>query len=287
VLERLNDPLVHLIRNSIDHGVELPDVREANGKSRVGTILLSAAQSGDKVVITVKDDGAGLNEEAIRAKAIEKKLIDPNSDIHGRELFNLIFAPGFSTAKVVSSISGRGVGMDVVKREIDSLRGTVDITSAPGKGTVISISLPLTLAIIDGLMVQVADSSFVVPLSFVEECVELSLDDRSKSHGRQLAYVRGEIVPYLRLRGVFGMDDSDNPIEHIVIVRVEDKRVGIVVDNVVGDYQTVIKSLGNAYKEADTVSGATIMGDGKVALIVDVVKLVQSAELEAVSNCAA
>ena len=279
VIERLNDPLVHLIRNCIDHGIETPEERECLGKPRVGTIHLSAVHSGAYVVIRIKDDGKGLDREAILAKAIEKGLISPNSEVTDKEVFSFVFAAGFSTAKEVTNVSGRGVGMDVVKRAIDALRGSVDMASEKGKGTTVTIKLPLTLAIVEGLLVVVGADNFVLPLSIVEECVELTREDTEKAHGRHIANIRGEIVPYIRLRNEFGIPGDCPDIEQIVITGVNGERVGFVVDQVVGQHQTVIKNLGTFYKDVDSVSGATILGDGTVALILDVPKVVRSVEL--------
>ncbi|GFO68981.1 chemotaxis protein CheA [Geomonas limicola] len=281
VIEKLNDPLVHLIRNSLDHGIELPDVRVAAGKPRHGTVHLAAVHSGDSVLITIKDDGAGIDKEAIRSKAIEKGIITPQAELSEKELFNLIFAPGFSTAKTVSSISGRGVGMDVVKRAIEALRGTIDITSVHGEGTRITVRIPLTLAIIESLLVLIGKDFFMLPLSLVDECVELTRQDVARSNGRHLANVREHLVPYIPLRERFLIHGETPDIEQIVITEVNGSRIGFVVDQVIGEHQTVIKSLGRAYKNVEGISGATILGDGSVALILDVPQLVQSVEAEA------
>ncbi|MBJ6723140.1 chemotaxis protein CheA [Geomesophilobacter sediminis] len=281
VIEKLNDPLVHLIRNSLDHGIELPEVRVAAGKPRHGTVHLSAVHSGDSVLLTINDDGAGLDAEAIRAKAIEKGIISPTAELSEKELFNLIFAPGFSTAKKLSSVSGRGVGMDVVKKAIEALRGAIDITSVKGKGAKITVRIPLTLAIIESLLVKIGTDYFMLPLSLVDECVELTRDDVSRSHGRNLANVREHLVPYIPLRQRFQITGEPPEIEQIVITEVDGMRVGFVVDHVIGEHQTVIKSLGRAYKNIEGISGATILGDGNVALILDIPQLVQSVESEA------
>ncbi|GFO55044.1 chemotaxis protein CheA [Geomonas sp. Red276] len=281
VIEKLNDPMVHLIRNSLDHGIELPQVREAAGKPRQGTVHLAAVHSGDSVLITITDDGAGLDKEAIRAKAIEKGVIPATAELTEKELFNLIFAPGFSTAKKISSVSGRGVGMDVVKKAIEALRGSIDITSVAGEGTTITVRIPLTLAIIESLLVKIGDDSFMIPLAMVDECVELTREDVARSHGRNLAHVRETLVPYIPLRERFQVAGNPPDIEQIVITQVNGTRVGFVVDNVIGEHQTVIKSLGRAYKNVEGISGATILGDGSVALILDVPQLVQSVEAEA------
>lgn len=270
VIERLNDPLVHIIRNSIDHGIETPDAREVAGKPRLGTVRLKAVHSGDSVLITIQDDGGGLNKEAIRAKAIERKLIAETADMSDKELFSLIFAPGFSTAKKVTGVSGRGVGMDVVKKAIEALRGTIDISSTKGQGTAITVKLPLTLAIIESLLVKIEDNSFIMPLSLVEECMELTRDDVARAHGRNLANVRGSLVPYIPLRERFMLTGDTPATQQIVVTVVDGERIGFLVDTVVGEHQTVIKSLGKAYRNVPGVSGATILGDGSVALILDI-----------------
>ena len=277
VLDQLGDPLVHLIRNSLDHGIEPADVREQRGKPRQGTIRLAAVHTGSNVVVTIQDDGKGLDTAAIRAKAVEKKLIAPDANLSEKEIFNLIFLPGFSTAKAITSVSGRGVGMDVVKRQIDALRGSVSIASEVGQGTTISLTLPLTLAIIEGLLVEIGHDQFIVPMSVVTENVELRRADRSRNNGRNLVAVRGEQVPYIHLRELFGQEEGEPEIEKIVIVRHEDQRVGLVVDRVLGSHQTVIQSLGRFYRDVEVLSGATIMGDGRVALILDLAGLVRSA----------
>lgn len=274
VIDRLDDPLVHLIRNSIDHGIESPDRRREKGKPEEGTIRLSAAHKGAYVVITIEDDGAGLDPETIRVKGVEKGIIAKDSNLTQREIFDLIFAPGFSTSENISNVSGRGVGMDVVKKTIESLRGAIEVDSRDGKGTIITLKLPLTLAIINGLLVSIDHVFYVLPLATVEECVELTREKIDQSHGSNILNVRGEIVPYVRLRDRFGINGTRPDLEHIVIADVHDKRVGFVVDNVIGGHQTVIKSLGPAFKHMKDISGATILGDGTVALILDVNALI-------------
>ena len=280
VIERLNDPLVHLIRNSIDHGVEKPGVREAAGKPRQGTVRLAACHSGANVLIRITDDGAGLDPESLRAKAIERNLISPDAELTEKETFALIFAPGFSTAKEITSVSGRGVGMDVVRRSIDALRGSIEISSEKGTGTTITLKLPLTLAIIDGLLVKVGEGHYVLPLSTVEECVELSREEVFNSNGRHITYLRGEIVPYVPLRDSFAIFGDPPDIEQIVITEVAGSKVGFVVDKVIGQYQTVIKNLGRIYRGVKEISGATILGDGTVALILDINQILNGVELE-------
>jgi two-component system chemotaxis sensor kinase CheA len=278
VIEKLNDPLVHLIRNCIDHGIELPDVRERQGKPRQGTVRLAAVHSGDSVLITITDDGAGLDREAIRNKAVEKGLISSGAELGDQEIFSQIFAPGFSTAAQVTSVSGRGVGMDVVKKAIDALRGSIGISSRRGEGTTISVKIPLTLAIIESLLVQIGRDCFVMPLSLVSECMELTHEDIAHAHGRNLVTVRESIVPYIPLRERFGISGPPPELQQLVIITLEGRQVGFVVDQVVGQHQAVIKSLGRAYRNVQGISGATIMGNGSVALILDLPMLVQGAE---------
>jgi two-component system chemotaxis sensor kinase CheA len=274
VIEKLNDPLVHLIRNSIDHGIETPDIRQASGKSKTGTVRLAAEHSGAHVLIHITDDGAGMDAEAIRRKALDKGLIAADAILTEKEIFSLIFAPGFSLAKTVTNVSGRGVGMDVVKKGIDALGGAVDISSRQGLGTTITLKLPLTLAIIDGLLVKIEESFFVIPLAAIEECVELTREDVKNAHGRDVIYIRGDMVPFIHLRNRFAIAGTPPAIEQIIINRVGDDRIGLVVDQVVGEHQTVIKNLGKFYRHIKEVSGATILGDGTVALIVDIPQLV-------------
>jgi two-component system chemotaxis sensor kinase CheA len=284
VIEQLGDPLVHIIRNSIGHGIERPDVREAAGKPRKGNIHLSALHSGAHVLIQVNDDGAGIDQNAVRAKAVEKGLIVPDAVLTEREIFSFLFAPGFTTAEKVTDVSGRGVGLDVVKKTIETLRGSIEMSSQRGKGTVIILKLPLTLAIIDGLLVTIQERFYVLPMSFVKECVELTVADKNNSHGRQIANVRGELVPYINLRNYF-LIEGEPPAneEQIVITETDGRRVGFVVDTVVGGHQTVIKNLGAFYQNVEGISGATILGDGTVALILNVPRLVRCAEREEVA----
>lgn len=281
VIDQLESPLVHLIRNSIDHGIEAPDVREAANKSRGGTLKLTASQSGGHVFIKISDDGAGLDLDRIRSAAVEKGLIPAEIQLADKDLLMMIFSPGFSTAKKVTSVSGRGVGMDVVKKSIGALRGTVEVTTKKGEGSTFVIRLPLTLAIIDGLMVAVDGTRFVMPLSMVEECVDLTHEEVASAHGKQLAKIRGELVPYIRLRERFLAKSELPAIEQIVVTNVDGDRIGLVVDAVVGQHQTVIKALGNLYEDLPDFSGATILGDGSVSLIVDVPALTHRAIADA------
>jgi two-component system, chemotaxis family, sensor kinase CheA len=280
VIEKLNDPLIHLIRNCIDHGIETPEVRERAGKSRCGWVQVSAKQSGGHVLIEIHDDGAGMDKEVIRAKAVRTGLINEKDELSDNELYALVFTAGFSTAAKVTNVSGRGVGMDVVKRAIEALRGTVSVHSEKRVGTTITLKLPLTLAIIDGLLVKVEDDYYVLPLSSVEECLELSQEDIDKAHGRHIVNVRGSIVPYISLRKKFGINTKSPKIEQIVVAGIQNNRVGFVVDQVFGQHQTVLKSLGKYYKNIEGVSGATILGDGTVALILDIAKIAEREELD-------
>lgn len=281
VIEKLGDPLVHIIRNSIDHGIEVPEQRRAAGKSEQGTVLLSAEHSGDSVIIEISDDGKGLDTETIRKKAVEKGLLSGQEELSETELHQFIFAPGFSTAGTVSKVSGRGVGMDVVKRAIDALRGVVTIESRPGKGTTIRIRLPLTLAIIDSLLVEVGRERFILPLSLVEECVELTAQDKAARNGCNMVVVRDHLIPYVPLREAFEISGRLPAIEQVVVTRYDERPVGFVVDRVIGEHQTVIKSLGKVFRDVKGLSGATILGDGSVALILDIPHLVQCAEMAA------
>jgi two-component system chemotaxis sensor kinase CheA len=278
ILDQLGEPLVHLLRNCVDHGVEPADVRVANGKPRRATIRLRAVHTGSEVVVSIQDDGRGINREAVRAKAIERGLITPETVLSDKELINLVLLPGFSTAAQVTNVSGRGVGMDVVKRQIETLRGTLTIASDEGRGTTISLGLPLTLAIIEGLVVQVGSDQFIIPMALVTENIDLDRTERARSNGRNVTAVRGELIPYIDLREEFHVDGEPPLIEKVVIVQHEGERVGMVVDHVIGTHQTVLQSLGRFLRNVKVVSGATIMGDGRVALIMDIPAVVRFAE---------
>lgn len=273
MLERLNDPLVHLLRNSIDHGIELPSVRRAAGKSARGTVHLAAEHAGSNVLIRITDDGAGLDVSALQRRAVERGLIAADAELADEEIFALIFAPGFSTAQSVSDVSGRGVGMDVVKRNIESLSGSIEVASQRDRGTTITLRVPLTLAIIDGLLVETAGVKYVLPLSAIEECVELTDADEARAHGRNILRIREEIVPYIRLREHFHIPGERPAHQRVVISGINGRRVGIVVDRVIGEQQVVIKTMSRLYRDAEAIAGASIMGDGTVALILDVPKL--------------
>jgi two-component system chemotaxis sensor kinase CheA len=274
VIERLADPLVHIIRNAVDHGLEVPEQRKQVGKPAWGTVRLSAIHSGAEVAISIVDDGAGLDAERIRAKAVSAGLLAEDAHISDQELFQYIFHPGFSTAAEVTSLSGRGVGMDVVKRTMDALRGSIDVSSRPGEGTTVTLRLPLTLAIIDGMLVRVGGGRYSIPLSAVEECVELPSTAEVESKGRNFLNIRGSLVPFLRMRELFNVEAPKELHQKVVVVSAGEFRVGLVVDQIIGNSQTVIKSLSRFHADVETFSGATILGDGTVALILDVGHLV-------------
>ncbi len=278
ILDALGEPLVHLLRNSIDHGIESVSERLARGKSRQGKIRLTASHRGSDVVVAIEDDGKGMDRAAIRAKAVSRQLIAPDAALSDKEILNLILLPGFSTAQTVTSLSGRGVGMDVVKRHIDALRGSLSVASEQGQGSCITLTLPLTLAIIEGLLVEVAESQYIIPMAVVTENVELPRKDRARSNGRNLVAVRGELIPYIDLREAFGIGGSGPAISKIVLVQYEDQRIGLVVDRVMGTHQTVIQALGQFFRNIEVVSGSTVMGDGRVALILDVAGVVRLAD---------
>jgi len=282
VIEQLGDPLLHLIRNSMDHGIEPPEVRTGRGKDATAHLHLAARHAGASVLIEVSDDGAGIDREAVRERAIEKGLIAPDARLTDSETFALIFQPGFSTAKKLSDVSGRGVGMDVVRRRIEGLRGTIEVASQSGKGTTVTLRLPLTLAIIDGLLVRVGDACYVLPLANTLECLELTSQNIDQANGKHVVVVRDEIVPYLRLREYFNAVGQRPEREQIMVVETESGRFGFAVDEVLGDCQTVIKSLSRFCRNVRVVSGATILGNGSVALILDPERLAQ----ESIRNAA-
>ena len=272
MVEKLNDPLLHIVRNAMDHGIEPIEQRLAAGKPEQGVLALNAYHQSGSVVIEISDDGRGLNTERILRKAIERGLVEPEAQLAERDIYNLIFAPGFSTAEKVTDLSGRGVGMDVVRQNIEQLRGTVDIQSTPGKGSTFRIQLPLTLAIIDGFQVAVGDADFVLPLDLVVECLEFH-----EQNGNDVFSLRGQPLPYLRLAERFDISRKPGARECLVVVQCGDQRAGIVVDRFVGEIQAVIKPLGNLLSGMRGFSGSTILGDGSVALLLDIPALVSSA----------
>jgi two-component system, chemotaxis family, sensor kinase CheA len=278
VIEKMNDPLVHILRNSIDHGVETADVRQAQGKPSRGVITLSARQSAGKVHIIIEDDGGGINPDKIFAKAVECGLARIDNRPSNKEILQFIFHPGFSTAEKVTSVSGRGVGMDVVRRSLESLKGNVEVDSVVGRGTTITIGLPLTLAIIEGLLVLVGREYYVVPLSEVIECLETSRKPQDAHRLTLTIDVRGRLLPCLVMRNWFHLDTPAPEIEQVVVVQAGTRKIGLIVDSIVGQLQTVIKGLGRVFTGLKGVSGATIMGNGSLALILDTPSLIQELE---------
>jgi len=279
VVENIGDPLTHLVRNSMDHGIEAADVRLARGKPVKGTLKLNAYHDAGSIVIEVSDDGGGLNKEKILNKAIERGLVSEGANLSDKEIYNLIFEPGFSTADTISNLSGRGVGMDVVRRNIQALRGSIDLDSIEGQGSTIRIRLPLTLAIIDGFMVGVGNAAYVIPLDMVVECVELRAWASDEGDGQYLN-LRGEVLPYRRLRDHFDTECETVQRENVVVVRYGEHKAGLVVDKLMGEFQTVIKPLGRLFKSEKSIGGFTILGSGEVALIVDVPGLMGQIEHE-------
>ncbi len=273
VLERLTDPLMHIIRNSLDHGIESPDEREAKGKPRKGTVVLSASHSGAFVYISIVDDGKGIDRQKVLDKAISKELITQAeaAELSDQDIFGLIFSPGLSTAAQITDISGRGVGMDVVRREIIALGGSITVDSTTDVGTRMVLKIPLTLAIIEGLMTKLGGANYIFPLSAVEECLMYKLTDTESETG--FFNWRGDLVPYVNLRRYFNIKGERPEKEQMIVISDRDSFIGFVVDRVVGNLQTLIKSLGKIYRHAQGVSGATILGNGGVALILDVLKL--------------
>ena len=276
MVERIGDPLMHLVRNSLDHGIEPSQVRLAVGKPACGTLHLHAYHNSGYIVIEISDDGGGINQQKVMARARERGLIEPEAVLTVRETLNLIFEPGFSTADKVTGLSGRGVGMDVVKRNIESLRGSVELSSEEGKGTLVRIQLPLTLAMIDGFLVTVGGSTYVIPLETVLECVKYSEVDRQAVGAKNYLNLRGAVLPFVRLRDLFGHHEGSlGRHQYIVVVHAFGERVGLVVDELLGEFQTVIKPLGKLFHHARGVSGSTVLGTGEVALILDIPSLIR------------
>ncbi|WP_339451805.1 chemotaxis protein CheA [Pseudomonas sp. JAI120] len=282
VVEKIGDPLMHLLRNAMDHGIESADARRAAGKSAKGHLSLNAYHDSGSIVIEIADDGAGLNRERILQKAQERGLVASGAVLTDQEIYNLIFEAGFSTAEAVTNLSGRGVGMDVVKRNITLLRGTVDLDSRPGQGTVVRIRLPLTLAIINGFLVGIDHSTYVIPLDMVQECIELDEHQRQSSRDTGYLDLRGEVLPLVHLRDHFSHEGPVARRQNVVVVRYAEHKAGLVVDDLLGEFQTVIKPLGKLFGALRGISGSTILGSGAVALILDVPALLnQIVQLEA------
>ena len=279
MVEKLSDPLMHLVRNALDHGIEVPSERLLHGKAPRGKLQLNAYHETGSIVVEVADDGAGLDRDRILARGLETGLVQPDHSLSDPEVFKLIMEPGLTTADTVTNVSGRGIGMDVVRRNIEALRGSVTIDSEPGHGTFVALRLPLTLAIIDGFLVGVGGSAFVVPLEMVVECLELAAEDRARVHQGGYINLRGEVLPLLRLRDVFDTQGESAKRENIVVVQYAGQQAGFVVDVLMGEFQTVIKPLGKLFERLAGISGSTILGTGEVALILDVPGLVQKVML--------
>ncbi|MDH5603019.1 MAG: chemotaxis protein CheA, partial [Cyclobacteriaceae bacterium] len=273
IIEQLTDPLLHLLRNSLDHGIETPEERIKAGKSPTGKITLRSYYSGVNVFIQIEDDGKGIDSDEIRSSAIKKGLIDSSDELSEKEIFDLIFAAGFSTAKKVTDVSGRGVGMDVVRRNIADIRGEITIDSKPGKGTLITLKLPLTLSIIDGLLVKIYDTFYLIPLSVVSKCYEVTQEDLDDDFNR-VVILDGEQIPFINLRKNFDVTEDAPDFFQLIVVENEGRKVGITVDTIIGEYQAVLKPLGKYYKHQDFISGGTILGDGTIALVMDTGKIV-------------
>lgn len=273
VVEKIGDPLMHLVRNAMDHGIEPAEVRLAAGKPARGRLELNAFHDSGSIIIEVLDDGGGINIERVEAKAIERGLIPAGHNLTDQDIVNLVFEAGFSTAESVSNLSGRGVGMDVVRRNIQALRGSVEVHTWPGQGSCFTIRLPLTLAIIDGFLTAVGPASYVIPLDSVVECLELKADD-TRGH---MLNLRGEVLPFIRLRDFFQISGSSSARENVVVITAGGAKAGIVVDQLLGEFQTVIKPLGQLFRHLRGIGGSTILGSGEVALILDVQALAQLA----------
>ncbi|MDM8516803.1 chemotaxis protein CheA [Desulfobacterales bacterium HSG16] len=284
ILERLHDPLVHLIRNSIDHGLRSPEERIRNDKTPKGTIKLTAAHHGARVHITVADDGMGIDTASVRAKALKKKLVIESDDLAQAEIHDLIFMPGFSTAPEVTGVSGRGVGLDVVKQEINALGGIIKIDSDQGIGTSFHLSMPLTLAIIEGLHVKVNGRNFIIPVSQVEMCEELKRLEQDKSDTRNMVRLKGELIPFIKIRDFFKIPNGNRSVEHMAVIQAGHYRIGVVVDEILGNIQTVIKPLDPLYRQAEGISGATVMGGGTVALIIDLQELIRCVKTDSAKS---
>jgi len=273
MIEGLIDPIMHIIRNSIDHGIEDRETRKKAGKPEKGKILLKAFYSGSEVIIQIYDDGKGIDTKKILEKAIKSGAIQDATGMSEKEILELVFLSGFTTAENITKVSGRGVGMDVVKRKIADLRGEVSINTEVNKGTTITIKLPLTLSIIDGLLVSIGSSSYIIPLSAINRCLEFKHNDLVNA-ANNLIYINDGHIPFTNLRKEFGIKGSPPEVEQVIVIEYEDTLFGLVVDHIVGEYQAVLKTLGIMYKNQDIISGATILGDGTVALLIDPNKII-------------
>jgi two-component system, chemotaxis family, sensor kinase CheA len=273
IIERITDPILHILRNSLDHGIELPEVRLKNGKPEEGTILFRAFYSGSNIHIEIKDDGAGIDKNKVLEKAIKSKLINEDDKLTDSQILNLVFAPGFSTATQVSDVSGRGVGMDVVNKKISEIRGEVLIGSRPGEGTTITIILPLTLSIIDGMQVMIGNTCYIIPTSAVHKIYSVKHADIEKAFDN-IVVLEGRQIPCFYLRRQFNYNNAAPVNEEVLVVKYENREVGLIIDKVVGEFQTVLKPLGRHYKKQEFISGGTILGDGSVALVLDTNKII-------------
>ena len=277
LIENMWDPLVHLIRNSVDHGIETPEERAAAGKNETGRIVVAARTKESRVEISISDDGKGIDSKAILKKAVNKGLVSQESELSENQILNLIFLPGFSTSETISDISGRGVGMDAVKKKVEEVNGEVSIDTILGEGTTMTISLPLTLAIVDVLMVEAGELHFVIPLALIEECFELSEYKVKGDRDRHILLVRDENIPYFRLKDIFELETAINEDfeEQVIVVQHGVNKVGIVVDKLIKSQQAVIKSMRKWYKRNEGISGATVLGDGSLAYVLDIVQVVR------------
>jgi two-component system chemotaxis sensor kinase CheA len=276
VIEDLLDPIMHSVRNSVDHGIESAEERKASGKNEEGTVILKASNEGNMIVIEIGDDGKGIDVETVKAKAIERGIINPNKVLSDVEAFQLIFEPGFSTAKQITSISGRGVGLDVVRRSIEKLNGSVTVHSEIGKGTKFTIKLPLTLAIIQGLLVRVGEEIYSIPITSVIESLRLKPEEINFIDNYEVINVRNDVISLLRLNRLFGIRTEEKTDYHfIVIVGTAEKKMGFVVDSLIGEEDVVIKPLRDQFTNSPGIAGASILGDGSVSLIIDVSQLLE------------
>ncbi len=274
ILDQLTNPLIHIIRNSIDHGIEFPEERELKNKNRKGKIFFKAMLSNSNIIIQIEDDGAGIDTKIIQEKAIEKGLISPDVILSNKEILELIFLPGFSTAKKITDVSGRGVGMDVVKKRISNMRGEIKISSKIDEGTAISISLPLTLSIVDALLVKVSKTHFLIPINSINSCDEIKLDKLKNSNNKRLI-LNDKLIPFIHLRKEFEMKKENEKTEKIVVIDYEEKEVALIVDDIIGKHQAVLKPLGDIYDNSTIISRASIIGNGDIALVIDTNKLVK------------
>ena len=278
IIESLTAPLMHILRNSLDHGIESKEERKQKGKPEIGTILFKAYYSGANVFIEIKDDGKGIDIEAVKEKAIAKGIISKDENLTDKEAHDLIFYPSFSTAKEVTDVSGRGVGMDVVKRNVADLRGDILIDSELHKGTLISIKLPLTLSIIDGLLVSINNDNFLVPITVISKCYEIPFE-KLQDNFHRLLVLDGNQIPFLDLREELDLGGKQPETVQVIVVKNGTKKVAISVDEIVGEYQAVLKPLGKHYKDQDFISGATILGDGTIALVFDTNRMIDQFQM--------